>query len=576
MLALASSLMWIAGSLQVASPALEWADVLEAQPDAAVVTDATLRGAIEATGLPWRVRDRASGIELLLVPPGKFLRGATEEDEDAEASEKPEREVTLATPFYLGRREVTWAEWRGVMGIDPVVPQVDPLQPAWNMNCADIERFAARTGLRLPTEAEWERACKAGSNEARPGALEECAWYFRNSALLAPGADAEWELELARKEWRCRAQPVGGKRANALGFHDMLGNVSEWCADWFGEDEYAREGAPLIDPRGPAEGRDRVVRGGTYDGPAWSCRASQRDYASPSKRDVALGLRVARNPASPAVLPPRAVDAKAIEPWGEVLEAHPDPKVVTDLELRAALEQSGLPWRVKDKATGIELLLVPATRYLRGASELDYRAEAHEKPQHAVELSCAFYLARFEVTQAQWEGVMGSNPSTKWRKPEHPVENVSLDMANEFGARSGLRVPTEAEWELACRAGTLGAWYGAFDEIAWHADNSELTTHAVGGKRANALGFHDMLGNVYEWCSDPYAADAYGKLGPLAKDPAGPATGRLGVVRGGSCHYDEAICRASRRGTFRPGSSLDDFGLRVARTPNAPVAGVER
>ncbi len=125
--------------------------------------------------------------------------------------------------------------------------------------------------------------------------------------------------------------------------------------------------------------------------------------------------------------------------------------------------------------------------------------------------------------------------------------------------------------EFACRAGTLGAWYGTFDEIAWHADNSELTTHAVGGKRANALGFHDMLGNVYEWCSDPYSAEAYAQLGARTKDPVGPQSGTLGVLRGGSCHYDDAICRASRRGMFRPVSSLDDFGLRVARTPGVDL-----
>ena len=85
-----------------------------------------------------------------------------------------------------------------------------------------------------------------------------------------------------------------------------------------------------------------------------------------------------------------------------------------------------------------------------------------------------------------------------------------------------------------------------------------------------------MLGNVYEWCSDSYAADAYAQLGPFAKDPAGLTTGRLGVVRGGSCHYDDAICRTSRRGTFRPESSLDDFGLRMARTPNVDPRGAGR
>lgn len=573
---LALSLSILAGTPPALPAGLEWAEVLEAKPDAAVVTDAALRGAIEATGLPWRVRDRASGIELLLVPPGKFLRGAGAEDADAEASEKPQREVELSAPFYLGRYEVTWAQWRGVMGIDPVVPQVDPRQPAWNMSHADIQRFAACTGLRLPSEAEWERACRAGSGELRYGALNDCAWSFRNSGKLAPDAEVDWDLELARKEWRCKAQPVGGKRANALGFHDMLGNVSERCADWYSEGEYARADAALLDPRGPAAGRDHVVRGGSFDGPEWSCRASQRDYVSPSRRDTSLGFRAARDARPAANRTRRPIAKEQVESWGEILEEYPDPAVVTDLELRTALEQAGLPWRVKDKATGIELLLVPATRYLRGASELDYRADANEKPQHEVELSRAFYLGRFEVTQAQWELVMGSNPATKARKPDYPVENISLEMARGFRARTGLRVPTEAEWELACRAGTLGAWYGPIDDIAWNADNSELTTHAVGGKRANALGFHDMLGNVYEWCSDPYAADAYAQLGQLAKDPTGPGSGNLGVIRGGSCHYDDAICRAPRRGTFRPTSCLDDFGLRVARTPGVDLPPAAR
>jgi formylglycine-generating enzyme required for sulfatase activity len=378
-------------------------------------------------------------------------------------------------------------------------------------------------------------------------------------------------LEKVRGEWRCRAQLVGKKRANALGFHDMLGNVGEWCSDWFSATEYAREGVTPASPHGPESGAARVVRGGSWEGPPWDCRASHRDYAAPDERDEATGLRVARDVRTKPRIAVPSVRREAVEPWGEVLEAAPDPRVVTDAELRHAIEQSALPWRVKDKETGVEMLLVPAATYLRGGSPVDPQASANEKPQHSVVLSTPFYLGRYELTQAQWELAMGENPSKKARNPQAPVDSVSFDDTLALRARTGLRVPTEGEWEFACRAGTLGARYGALDDIAWYASNSGLTTHEVGRKLPNALGFHDMIGNVYEWCSDWYSAEEHQRCAAGVRDPVGPESGKHRMLRGGSCHYDPEICRVSRRGTYLPAGRFDDFGLRVARTPGVDL-----
>ena len=252
--------------------------------------------------------------------------------------------------------------------------------------------------------------------------------------------------------------------------------------------------------------------------------------------------------------------------WAEVLEQSPDAAVVTDAKLRGEIERTGLPWRVKDKGTGIELLLVPPGKYRRGASVGDGDAEEKEQPAHEVTLTQPFYLGRYEVTQAQWQAAMGSNPSTKSKDPQAPVETVSHDDIANFNQKTGLRLPTEAEWEYACRAGSTAARYGELDDVAWHDGNSDSTTQPVGQKRANALGFHDMLGNVWEWCSDWYSDSEYARCSAGVVDPKGPSTGDSRVLRGGSWCFADGYCRASSREPGGPANRGDDYGFRVSRS----------
>ncbi len=251
--------------------------------------------------------------------------------------------------------------------------------------------------------------------------------------------------------------------------------------------------------------------------------------------------------------------------WAEVLEENPDPNVVTDANSLKRIKATGLPWRVKHKSTGIEMVLVPPGMFTMGASPGDSNAGEDEQPAHEVTITKPFYIGRTEVTQAQWFKVMDTNPS-KLRGESHPVDGLSFDTTSVFfkKAGNGLRLPTEAEWEYACRAGTKGATYGDPDLISWHSGSSESTSHSVGKLQPNALGLYDTLGNVLEWCQDWY--------GPYSSasqtNPTGPATGSHRLLRGGGWYDNSDYCRASGRYYFTPADIYyGHVGFRVVRTP---------
>ena len=270
--------------------------------------------------------------------------------------------------------------------------------------------------------------------------------------------------------------------------------------------------------------------------------------------------------------------------WATLLEPLPDPAVVTDANLRAAIVASGFAWRVQDNGTGIEMLLVPAGTFTMGCSpSISYPScGLDESPTHQVALS-AFYIGRYEVTQAQWLGVMESNPSFyqgQSDSPSRPVEQVSWNMiasgSTSFMYLTGLRLPTEAEWEYAYRAGTTTAFHSypaqpngfnddtLLENIAWFYPAAGGQTHAVGGKLANGLGLHDMSGNVWEWCQDWY--------GPYSSvsvtNPTGPTTGSYRLLRGGSWGDNSDYCRASLRNSGDTPDNLGNSGgFRAARNP---------
>jgi len=260
-----------------------------------------------------------------------------------------------------------------------------------------------------------------------------------------------------------------------------------------------------------------------------------------------------------------SADDSTVSAWAEVLEQRPDPKVVTDADLLKRITETKLPWRVRHNGSGIEMLLVPPGTFMMGASHGDTLAQASESPAHQVTISSAFYIGRYEVTQAQWHALMDSSPS-HFTGDLFPVERVSFKDVALFlkKAGGGLTLPTEAQWEYACRAGSTGPTYGDLDLIAWSKDTAGGTTNPVGKTRPNALGLYDTLGNVWEWCSDWYSADYYSSS--PSSDPTGLPSGPYRVLRGGSWEDHASYCRGSQR-CYTPVYSYYSFGFRSARNP---------
>ncbi len=193
--------------------------------------------------------------------------------------------------------------------------------------------------------------------------------------------------------------------------------------------------------------------------------------------------------------------------------------------------------------------------------------------QVGVVLTKHFWLAKTEVTQAQWESVMGSNPSS-FKAPNLPVENVSWEDAQAFIAKLNEKkilppgwefaLPTEAQWEYACRAGEKGPYSGgSLDVVGWYSKNSGSKTHEVGQKKANAWGLYDMHGNVSEWCADWHEDTLKG-----GTDPTGPSSGGSRVFRGGSWRDLASGCRAARRNGGSPGDRYFYLGFRPALVPS--------
>ena len=220
---------------------------------------------------------------------------------------------------------------------------------------------------------------------------------------------------------------------------------------------------------------------------------------------------------------------------------------------------------------GMEFVWIPAGRFVMGSPE-DEEGHSYEEDQHEVRISRGFWMGKYEVTQGEWEAVMGGNHSSFDECGARcPVEEVSWDDVQGFieelnkkesGSGYEYRLPTEAEWEYAARAGTAGARHGEMDEIAWHDGNSGGRTHPVGEKQANAWGLHDMLGNVWEWTADWYGRYPSGSV----TDPEGPLTGSDRVGRGGGWFGDARLVRSAARINALPRDRYYGFGFRLVRT----------
>ena len=565
------------------------------------------------------------GMDFALVPAGEFEMGSSTGTDH----ERPVTHVRISRGFYLGKQEVTQGQWEAVMGSKPSVHSACGADcPVAGVSWVEAQEFVRRlneregtTLYRLPTEAEWEYAARAGTTGERYWpSVDEIAWHEANSDDTP--------------------HPVGQKRPNAFGLHDMLGNVWEWVWDWSG----AYLGEAVTDPLGPSTGLERISRGGGFSNPANESRASERSSGTPSERFRNVGLRLAISLQPQAGYgAPGAADDHGDEYWrasefkgtsesGQIdrsgdldyfrLEFPEKTDVTiyttgslgtagslldsTNSQMTSDIGGDGINFRIEasveageyyvsvespsassgsytlhvEKRTvirnrhGMEFVLVPAGKFSMGSID----GESDERPVREVRISKAFYMGRHEVTQGQWEAVMGSNPS-RYRTcgADCPVERVSWEDAQEFvrllneqEGTTRYRLPTEAEWEYAARAGREGELSSTeLEQVAWLNRNTRAP-RPVGLKRANGFGLHDMQGNLWEWVHDWYG-DSYGQ-GPVT-DPTGPATGSTRVRRGGSWYDGPRYCRLANRYDSRPGLQSTNLGLRLALTAAALPEG---
>ena len=587
--------------------------------------------------------ENSIGMKLSLIPPGDFTMGRTEQqfDELMEIIRRdpkmkqneggmiawsmlmmPARPIRITRPFYLGATEVTVGQFRKFVqdsgyrteaeqGLNhgkpyrggramstwqkPMAWRKPPLKQkgdepvlhlCWN-DCVEFCRWLSmKEGreYRLPTEAEWEYGCRAGTTTPwHFGTYSDVEQVAHEYAWWSDGAQPKHQLP----------RSVGLGKPNAFGLYDMHGNVWEYVGDWWHRLSYKE--MPLNDPTGPEQQSEkndqrRIIRGSSFDWGRWGGDSAYRmRITQRSNQHPHMGFRVAMS-ISDAIGVMPAVDLNH-EQRAKTRDPGADSAVV-----QAALKDSTVPADAREVLTvnigsdGIEFVRIPAGSFLMGSTN----GPDDERPVHRTVISQPFYMARHEITEQQWEVVMGPHSRlVNWRKepnemtgPRKAMRGVSWHDCRQFMTTLkkkmpdyAFALPTEAQWEYACRAASETEFSFGRDESKlndyalfagnkeWPGNDGKFRYHDVGTRKPNALGLYDMHGGVWEWCSDWYGADYYDRS-PLA-DPGGPASGRFRVLRGGSWFRDARYARSAYRRFFHPSGDGDgvtawilDFGFR--------------
>ena len=566
----------------------------------------------------------------VFISPGGFKMGSPL-DEPCRETNETQHEVTITRGFYMMRTEVTRQMWADLKAVQPTLPD-DPsdTHDSFTMNhpvqnntwleavlfsnlmsvqtgytrCyykdagfsipVDSTNYMSGTfycnfnanGYRLPTESEWEYACRGGTTGAF--SCDEPDYHSWNCHNCAPGTNPVLEDYCVF----CANDPggiavVGSKLPNPNGLYDIHGNVWECCWDWYGT--YPSD--TVTDPTGPTSGSFRVMRSGAFYYYARGCRSAYRNYFSQSLRDSIQGFRLVRT------------QDTAPTPTATSTPAGPTPT----------------PFPV---STGFVFI---SPGIFNVGSPPDEPCRDSDETQHQVILTRGYQMMQTEVTRQMWadlkaaQPTLPNDPSDTSASPtmNHPVQNntwyeavlfsnlmsvqygyelcyyndshfaVPIDSTNytsgmvfcDFQA-NGYRLPTESEWEYACRGCTTSAFscnepsytsgscssctsgtHPVLEDYCVYCANAPGGTEVLGSKLPNPYGLFDIHGNVFEWCWDLYGTYPVGS----ATDPTGAISGSNRVCRGGGWSSDPRLCRSALRNNSAPNVRSNSKGFRLLR-----------
>jgi formylglycine-generating enzyme required for sulfatase activity len=558
-------------------------------------------------------------LDMLWCKPGTFMMGSPESKKDRRNNET-QYEVTLTKGFYLGKHEVTQAQWEKVMGSNPSKFKGATLpveKVSWEdamLFCEKLTQMEKAAGrlpegwaYTLPTEAQWEYACRAGTTTATSfgNSLSSRQANFDGDSPYG-GAAKGPNLE--------KTTAVGTYPANPWGFHDMHGNVWEWCRDWYG----AYPSGSASDPVGLSDGSLRVYRGGGWYNNGWNMRSANRSRYTPDYRSNFLGFRLSLQTATAKT---KGAGRTEAEPVQRATGVAPVPSTTPR---STAKPVAGKSFTIP--TLNMDMLWCKPGTFMMGSPK-DEKDRDENETQHKVTLTKGFWFGKHEVTIGQFRkfvestgyrtdaerkvpfkggdntytgivnldfeaGKIVDDRSSTWAtlfasSEANPVLGVSWNDTVAFcnwltdaeGKAGRLPVgytyslPAEAQWEYACRAGTTTAtsfgdslssrqanFHGNYPYGNAAKDRWLKKTAKVGSYPANAWGFHDMHGNVWEWCSDWYGEYPNGQV----SDPVGPSVGSLRVIRGGSWNYNGRLMRSANRSRITPDYRINNLGFRLS------------
>ncbi|MCC5877576.1 MAG: SUMF1/EgtB/PvdO family nonheme iron enzyme [Candidatus Sumerlaeia bacterium] len=566
-------------------------------------------------------------MDLIRIPAGTFIMGSPQ-DELARNSNETQHEVTLSQDFYLGKTQVTQAQWLAIQAFPQAQDFPGGNMPVHRVSYNDIQSWLSDLNtamtepgtFALPTESQWEYAARAGTTTR---------FNFGDGLHPTNDEDCGTTTERTDNMWYCgnaggSTQLVGQKPANAWGLHDMHGNVWEWCADWFG----TYPTGPVTDPTGPASGTNPVLRGGGWLYDARSCRSAQRIGNTPSGRASFIGFRALAVRPMPLTITSNETEpvhqtatqtlaftfdsavsnfdvdditltgaAKgtftAISPTEYTLEITGTGGMIAASVLKspatAAVSFSNFyqdTWTVELQESPLvtmDLIRIPAGTFIMGSPVTELSRHSLEV-QHEVTLSQDFYLGKTQVTQNQWEAIQGFPQAQDFPGGNSPVHRVShndiqswlADLNTAMTEPGTVGFPTESQWEYACRAGTTTRF--SFGDGLHPTDNETCGTTP---DRDDNMWYCDNAGgSTHPVGLKPANAwglhDMHGNVYEWCFDgyghyPAGPLTDPTGnesasarAIRGGGYNSTVSQIRSASRAGHMPTDRLSNIGFRAA------------